>query len=107
MTEIFDKIHQLKAQIAKHDEDYHRNDNPTISDSEYGELRKKLLEYQKDYPHFFSTEEEKVGAKSLDIFNKIKHSKPMLSLANGFSEEDIADFIEKIERFLGFEKNNQ
>lgn len=107
MTEIFDKIHQLKAQITKHDEDYHRNDNPTISDAEYDELRKKLLEYQKDYPHFFSPEEEKVGAKSLDIFNKIKHSKPMLSLANGFSEEDIADFIEKIERFLGFEKNNQ
>ena len=107
MTEIFDKIHQLKAQITKHDEDYHRNDNPTISDAEYDELRKKLLEYQKDYPHFFSPDEEKVGAKSLDIFNKIKHSKPMLSLANGFSEEDIMDFIEKIERFLGFEKNNQ
>jgi len=35
MTEIFDKINQLKAQISKHDEDYHRNDNPTISDSEY------------------------------------------------------------------------
>ena len=96
MSKILDEILQLKAQIAKHDEAYHGNDNPTISDAEYDELRKKLAEYQQNYPHFFSVEEEKVGAKSLDIFNKIKHSKPMLSLANGFSEENIIDFIEKI-----------
>ena len=107
MSEILDKILQLKAEIAKHDEAYHRNDNPIISDAEYDELRKKLTEYHKNYPQFFSSEEEKVGAKSLDIFNKIKHSKPMLSLSNGFYEEDITDFIEKIERFLGLEKNHQ
>ena len=107
MSKILDEILQLKAQIAKHDEAYHGNDNPTISDGEYDELRKKLTEYQQNYPQFFSVEEEKVGAKSLDIFNKIKHSKPMLSLANGFSEENIIDFIEKIERFLGLEKNMQ
>ena len=107
MSEILNKILQLKLEISSHDEAYHRDDNPTISDAEYDELRKKLAEYQKNYPQFFSQEEEKVGAKSLDIFNKIKHSKPMLSLANGFSEEDIMDFIEKIERFLGLEKGAQ
>jgi DNA ligase (NAD+) len=107
MSEILNKILQLKLEISSHDEAYHRDDNPTISDAEYDELRKKLAEYQKNYPQFFSQEEEKVGAKSLDIFNKIKHSKPMLSLANGFSEEDITDFIEKIERFLGLEKGAQ
>ena len=107
MSKILDKILQLKSEIAKHDEAYHRNDNPIISDAEYDELRKNLAKYQQDYPQFFSPEEEKVGAKSLDIFNKIKHSKPMLSLANGFSEENIIDFIEKIERFLGLEKNVQ
>jgi DNA ligase (NAD+) len=107
MSKILDEILQLKAEIAKHDESYHGNDNPIISDAEYDELRKKLTKYQQDYPQFFSTEEEKVGAKSLDIFNKIKHSKPMLSLANGFSEENIIDFIEKIERFLGLEKTSQ
>ncbi len=105
MSKILDKILQLKSEIAKHDEAYHRNDNPTISDAEYDDLKKELTQYQKDYPQFFPQEEEKIGAKSLDIFNKIKHSKPMLSLANGFEEENIIDFIEKIERFLGFEKN--
>lgn len=107
MSKILNEILQLKAEIAKHDEAYHGNDNPIISDAKYDELRKKLTEYQQNYPQFFSTEEEKVGAKSLDIFNKIKHSKPMLSLANGFSEENIIDFIEKIERFLGLEKTMQ
>ena len=98
MSKILDEILQLKAEIAKHDEAYHGNDNPTISDAEYDELRKKLAEYQQNYPHFFSVEEEKVGAKSLDIFNKIKHSKPMLSLANGLwtgfellHQEDLGD----------------
>ena len=95
MSKILEKILQLKTEIAKHDEAYHGNDNPIISDAEYDELRKKLAEYQQNYPQFFSAEEEKIGAKSLDIFNKIKHSKPMLSLANGFSEESIIDFIER------------
>ena len=107
MSKILEEISQLKAEITKFDEAYHRHDNPLISDAEYDELRKKFSRYQQDYPQFFLQEEEMVGAKSLDIFNKIKHSKPMLSLANGFNQEDILDFVEKVERFLGLEKNSQ
>jgi DNA ligase (NAD+) len=63
------------------------------------------LKYQSEYPQLFSTQElNQVGAKSLNIFNKITHAKPMLSLANGFDKNDIFDFIEKIERYLGIDK---
>jgi DNA ligase (NAD+) len=97
------EIEKLKAEITKYDEAYHSFDTPLISDAKYDELRKKLEEYRINFPQFF-TKEEKVGAKSLEIFSKIRHKKPMLSLANGFNREDIADFIARMNRFLGFDK---
>lgn len=106
MEKIFDEIKKLKAEIAKHDEAYHTLDAPLISDAEYDKLRKKLEEYRENYPQFFEGEKEKVGGKVLESFSKIKHSKPMLSLSNGFSSEDITDFIERVNRFLGRDKND-
>lgn len=99
------EIENLKSEIAKHDEAYHRFDAPLISDAKYDELRKKLEECRINFPQFF-TKEEKVGARSLEIFSKIRHKKPMLSLANGFNREDIADFIARMNRFLGFDKKD-
>lgn len=104
--EVENEILQLKSLISKYDVAYHQNDNPLVSDSEYDDLKNKLIKFEKLYPQFFKEHEfNNIGAKSLDIFNKIKHYKPMLSLANGFSRDDIVDFIEKIERFLGLSKD--
>ncbi len=101
-------IKELQQEIARHDKAYHTNDAPIISDAEYDVLRKKLDEYQDNFPQLFNEEiadfAKKVGAKTLDIFRKIKHAKPMLSLSNGFSHEDISDFIERVNRFLGLDK---
>jgi DNA ligase (NAD+) len=105
-SKIQESIELLKAEIAKHDEAYHTLDAPLISDAKYDELKKKLEEYRKNFPEFFVDEKEQVGGKTLDIFSKVKHSKPMLSLSNGFSREDIEDFIERINRFLGLEKKD-
>ncbi|MFZ9181123.1 MAG: NAD-dependent DNA ligase LigA [Rickettsiales bacterium] len=105
--EILQEINELKNKIAKYDIAYHQEDSPLITDSQYDELRNKLEYFKKNYPQYFSKDDEKVGAKSLDIFNKITHSKPMLSLSNGFLSQDIADFIEKVQRFLGLNEKNQ
>ncbi len=108
--EILLEINKLKSDLAKHDEAYHTFDAPLISDAKYDELRKKLEEYRANFPLNFSQAfdesftKEKVGGKSLEIFSKIPHKKPMLSLANGFSREDIEDFIARINRFLGLDK---
>ncbi|MBL6664952.1 MAG: NAD-dependent DNA ligase LigA [Rickettsiales bacterium] len=104
---IEQKVIELKKEIAKHDEAYHTLDNPLISDAKYDELRKELETYQQEHPEFFSKEDEYVGSKILESFSKIIHKKPMLSLSNGFSREDITDFIERIERFLGVNKKDQ
>jgi len=103
MKNIETEIKNLEAEIAKHDKAYHTMDAPIISDAKYDELRKKLEEYRQEFPQFFEGKKEEVGGKTLDIFSKIPHSKPMLSLSNGFSREDIQDFIERINRFLGLD----
>jgi len=102
--EIKQKIEKLRAEIARHDKAYHTMDAPLISDAAYDELRKKLEKYRQKFPQFFDKNDDKVGGKTLDIFSKVKHAKPMMSLSNGFSREDIADFIERIKRFLGMDK---
>jgi DNA ligase (NAD+) len=109
---IQSEIEQLKSEISKHDEAYHTLDAPLISDANYDELRKKLEEYRAQFPQFFvanlSAEKdailEKVGGKTLESFSKIRHKKPMLSLSNAFSREDVLDFSNRINRFLGIDK---
>jgi len=107
MEKILLEIENLKAEIARHDMAYHTMDEPLISDAEYDELRKKLEEYRQNYPQFFDQQKEKVGGKTLDNFSKIRHAKPMLSLANGFTREDILDFIDRVNRFLGLDKKDE
>jgi DNA ligase (NAD+) len=107
LEEIKSKIENLKAEVAKHDAAYYQDDSPLISDANYDKLKLELESYHKSYPQFFGKEMEKVGAEALEIFSKVEHSKPMLSLANGFTKEDITDFIERISRFLGMDKKEK
>lgn len=107
MDKIQKEIENLKAEIAKHDEAYHTLDAPLISDASYDDLRKKLEEYRTNFPQFFTAKKEQVGGKTLEIFSKVRHKKPMLSLANAFAREDVEDFIERVSRFLGLEKKDQ
>lgn len=104
LVKIKKEIEELQEEIAKHDSAYHTLDAPLISDAQYDKLRQKLENFYDEYPQFFKENINKVGGKTLDIFKKIKHAKPMLSLSNGFSREDIQDFIDRINRFLGLDK---
>ncbi len=106
MNDISQKIKALKERIELCDIAYHANDEPIISDAQYDELRQELEKYRANFPQFFN-EKENVGSKALAIFSKVKHRKPMLSLANGFSREDIFEFIERTNRFLGLEKKTE
>ncbi len=104
ISEIKKTIDDLKLEISKHDEAYYRNDAPLVSDAKYDELKKQLENYKTQYPQFFDESDEKIGAKSLEAFSKVTHSKPMLSLSNAFDKNDLEDFIERISRFLGIDK---
>ena len=106
-TEAAAELASLAAEIARHDALYHGDDNPEVTDADYDRLvaRNRLLEdafpalIRADSPSF------RVGsplgdANSNGHFGKAKHARPMLSLNNGFSPDDIADFVTRVRKFL-------
>ena len=96
------ELAKLSAEIAEHDARYHGEDAPTISDAEYDALRARLRELEDRYPELVAADSPsvKVGATPSGRFPKIIHAIPMLSLDNAFSDEDFADFVARVKRFL-------
>jgi len=97
----------LGREIAEHDRRYYQEDAPTISDAEYDALRQRYEALERQYPELKNAESltQKVGAKVSDKFAKVRHRVPMLSLANGFDEEDVSAFVERIRRFLNLKED--
>ncbi|HEY1749467.1 MAG TPA: NAD-dependent DNA ligase LigA [Xanthobacteraceae bacterium] len=93
---------RLAAEIAAHDRRYYQDDAPTVSDAEYDRLRRRYNAIEARFPQLRSPESltEKVGAAPSARFAKVRHRVPMLSLDNAFSDEDVADFVGRIRRFL-------
>jgi DNA ligase (NAD+) len=92
----------LGREIAEHDQRYYEEDAPTISDAEYDALRRRYETLEAQFPELTTAESlsQKVGSKVSEKFAKIRHRVPMLSLANGFTDEEVEDFVERIRRFL-------
>jgi DNA ligase (NAD+) len=93
----------LAAEIARNDELYHGHDAPQISDAEYDALKRRNDAIEKQFPRLIRADSPsiRVGAAPLPTFAPITHSRPMLSLDNTFSDEDVRDFINSVYRFLG------
>jgi len=81
---------------------YFEKDSPIVSDSEYDKFKQELFELAKKYPFLKKIEnlDNLVGSKPSAKFEKVKHSKPMLSLGNAFEKKDMLDFKKKINNFL-------
>ncbi|MEZ0261135.1 MAG: NAD-dependent DNA ligase LigA [Alphaproteobacteria bacterium] len=92
----------LRRQIKRHDKAYHQQDNPEISDAEYDALKNRLRDIEKAFPNLITKDSptQTVGYAPLREFKKVRHSVPMLSLANSFSDEDVVDFVDRVRKFL-------
>jgi DNA ligase (NAD+) len=92
----------LGREIAEHDRRYYEEDAPTVSDAEYDALRKRYEALEGLFPELKTSESltQKVGSRASEKFAKIRHRVPMLSLANGFADEEVEEFVERIRRFL-------
>ena len=92
----------LAAAIAWHDDRYHGADDPAISDADYDALVARNRDLEAAFPDLVREDSpsRRVGAPATAGFGKVRHSRPMLSLNNGFSDEDIADFVTRVRRFL-------
>ena len=92
----------LAAAIAWHDARYHGEDDPAISDADYDALVARNRDLEAAFPDLVRTDSpsRRVGAPAAAGFGKVRHARPMLSLNNGFSDEDIGDFVTRVRRFL-------
>lgn len=92
----------LAAEIAKHDRAYHEKDAPIVSDAEYDALRRRNDAIEAKFPNLVRRDSpnRRVGAAPAGGFAKVRHAKPMLSLDNAFSDQDVADFLARIRRYL-------
>jgi DNA ligase (NAD+) len=97
------RIAELRREIARHNRLYYELDRPEISDADYDELSRELRALERDHRELGSPDSptELVGAPPSGRFAKVRHSVPMLSLANAFTREDVDAFVERVRRFLG------
>jgi DNA ligase (NAD+) len=100
--EAAEELARLAGELAEHDRLYHREDRPAISDAEYDALKTRNAAIEARYPELIRVDSPslKVGAAPLDAFAPVTHAKPMLSLDNVFSDEDVVDFVGSVRRFL-------
>ncbi len=92
------KMHSLSALIKRLNYEYHTLDKPSVSDAEYDQAFNDLVSLEIKYPELKMPDSPtyRVGGKPLDIFTSVAHKKAMLSLSNGFSEEDIYKFDQRV-----------
>ena len=92
----------LAREIARHDVLYHQQDVPEISDADYDRLRRRNQEIEAAFPELVRPDSpsHRVGAKPLDKFKKVTHRAPMLSLDNAMNDDDVAEFLKRVRRFL-------
>ena len=93
---------RLAEAVEAADIAYHQNDAPEMDDAAYDALRRRLVAIEAAFPALkASSVSAKVGAKASGKFAKIRHRVPMLSLDNAFTDEAVAEFVQRVHRFLG------
>lgn len=106
MLAAADELAKLAKAIAFHDARYHGDDDPIISDAEYDRLVARNRAIEEAFPGLVREDSPtgRVGTPVGAGFGKVTHRRPMLSLSNGFSDQDIADFVTRVRKFLSLDE---
>ena len=104
---IIERVKELRQALHRHNYRYYVLDDPEISDAEYDRMMQELVKIETDYPDLMSPDSPtlRVGAPPLDKFETIEHSIPMLSLENGFNDQEIMEFDRRIKRNLNIDSD--
>ncbi|MEM8827140.1 MAG: NAD-dependent DNA ligase LigA, partial [Pseudomonadota bacterium] len=98
---------ELSQRIAAANLAYHRDDAPTMSDGDYDALVHRLREIEAAHPELAENSVlADVGAAPSSSFEKVEHARPMLSLDNAFSGEEVREFVARIRRFLSLDDDD-
>lgn len=103
------RIADLRAEIRRHDHLYYVLDRPEITDAEYDLLYRELVKLETAHPDLATPDSptQRVGGAPLDRFEQVTHRIPMLSLENAFTDGDIAEFDDRVKRFLGLSASKE
>ncbi len=106
-TEVKKLYNDKIKEFQRHNFLYFEKNSPEVSDSEFDNLKKEILDLEKKYNYLKSKKSPSIslGFKPSKNFKKMKHRVPMLSLANAFSEEDLNNFEKRILNFLDKNEN--
>jgi DNA ligase (NAD+) len=101
-SEAVERLAFLAAEIARHNRLYHGDDAPEISDADYDALVRENAALEAEFPQLVRTDSPSklVGAAPAAHLAKVAHARPMLSLDNAFSDEDVREFVGRVRRFL-------
>ena len=103
MSDVQKKIDALRDKIRHHEHLYYVLDRPTISDAEYDDLVRELQRLEKEHPDLITPDSptQRVGGKPKEGFAKVDHSRPMLSIDNVTSEEELRDWDRRVRSLAG------
>ena len=101
-AEVANRLMKLAKLIARHDRAYHDRDAPEISDADYDALVRENRDLEAQYPQFVRADSPstRLGAAPTSSLAKVAHSRPMLSLDNAFADDEVAEFLGRVRRFL-------
>lgn len=105
MTDERQRILQLRKELHEHNYKYYVLNQPEISDQEFDFMMKELQELEVRYEDMFdpNSPTQRVGSDINQEFTQVTHKYPMLSLANTYSQEEVADFYNSVKKGLNGE----
>jgi len=102
-SEARERILKLREELLRHNDLYYKQNSPLISDFEFDILMHELETLEKKYPQFISEDSPtlRVGNDINGEFGQYTHKYPMLSLGNTYNEEELRDFLGRIDKLTG------
>src|SRR5260370_38398389 len=101
-SEARNRHRKLIEEIRQHDHAYYVLAKPSISDQEYDRLYHELIDLETKFPELITPDSptQRVGGKPLKEFKPVRHLKPMTSRDNTYSQADLREFVNRVQRLL-------
>ncbi len=102
-SKVAQRAEELRTLLRRHEHLYYVMDAPEISDAEYDVLMNELKQLEAEHPGLLTADSptQRVGGKPSEGFSKVRHSRPMLSLDNAYSEEELTDWDRRVHELAG------